>query len=103
MGSTAILRSIGALNGTGAGLVVSGTVNVVFGLDDVLALRQTVEEEVRGVVAWRTVVAALPVIATQLLHGFQAGSPLVLHLHKVEVALALDGQTDGDADTYLKR
>ncbi len=101
MGGTAIFRSIGTLHGTGARLILSDTVNVVFGFDDMLALGQTVEEEVCRIVARRTIVTALPVIAAELFDRLQAGCTFVLYLYEIKVALALDGQADGDARAYF--
>ena len=62
MGRPSELRSIGTPHGAGARLVDSGTVDVVFGLDDALALAQTVEVVVRRIVARRAVVA-VPIAA----------------------------------------
>ena len=103
MGSTAILGCIGTLHGTCSRLILTGTVNVILRLYDMLALAQTVKEIVRRIIAWGAVVATLSVIATQLFDGLQTGSTFVLHLHEVEVTFALDGQTDGDTIAHFKR
>ena len=92
------LRGVGTLHRATACLVDSWTVDKVFRVDDMLALRHDIEVIVRGIVAWcavRTIV-----IATQLLHWFQTGSTFVYHLHEVVVTVCLDGDTDIDPVAY---
>ena len=93
------LRRVGTLHRASACLVDARTVDKVFRIYDVLALRQNIEVIVRRVVARCTVRAI--VIAAQLLHGFQTGGTFVNHLHEVVVAVCLDGDADGDTVAYL--
>ena len=95
MGCSVKLWGVGALDGTGTCLIDTRTIDVIFSLDDVPALRHHIEVIVRGIVAWGTVGAS--VIATHLIDGFQTGGTLVNHLYEVVVAVCLDGDADGNA------
>ena len=97
------LGRVSALYGAGARLVGSCAVDVVFGLDDVAALWQEVEEIAGGVVLRCAVVALAPIIAAQLLHRLHAGGTLVGELYEIIVAVGLDGDAHDDFVAYFQR
>ena len=101
MGCAVELGGVGALDGTGTCLVDTRTVDVVFFIDDVPALRHHIEVIVRGIVAWGAVGAS--VIATHLIDGFQTGGTLVYDLYEIVVTVCLDGDADDDAVTDFQR
>ncbi len=89
------LWSVGTLGSTSASFVGAGTIDVVFCLNDMLALRQHVEEEMGGIVFRSAVVTV--VVTAELVDGLHAGSASVNHLHKVQIALGCDGDANFDA------
>lgn len=95
-----VLWRICALHGTSACLISAGTVNVVFGLNDMGSLGQTVEVVVRDVIARRAVVS--PVVTAELADGLQACSTLVADLHEVVVAFSLNSDADTNAIADLE-
>ena len=98
MGGAVELWRVGTLHRATACLVDSWTVDKVFRVDDMLALRHDIEVIVRGVIAWRAVGAS--VIATHLIDGFQTGGTLVYDLYEIVVTVCLDGDTDIDPVAY---
>jgi hypothetical protein len=94
-----VLWRICALYGTSACLIGAGTVNVVFGLNDMGTLGQTVEVVVRDVIARSAVVS--PVVTAELADGLQACSTLVADLHEVVVAFSLN--SDASASKWMAK
>ena len=101
------LWGVGAADVAGAGVVASGTVYIVLGLNHMFALRQTVVVEVRGAIARCAVVtlviaATSPMVAALLVYRLQTGSTLVDDLNKVIVTVGNDGDSDGNTVTHLE-
>ena len=88
-------RTVGTLHRASARRVRAGAVDIVLGLDDVLALGECVEIVIRHIVLRSQVVATI--VAAELTDRLQAGRTLVLNSHEVVVTVS----NNRDAHAHL--